>query len=65
MITRSAAPMETSPCPSLIVSSIAMNGTSGVTTGAPTPTHFTGGADHVAGSLGGVALAAAVLAFAL
>lgn len=42
-----------------------MNGTSGVTTGAPTPTHFTGSADHVAGSLGGVALVAAFLAFAL
>ena len=41
-----------------------MNGTSGVTTGSPpTPTHFTGGANHVvAGSVfgGGAALAAAV-----
>ncbi|KAM0798826.1 hypothetical protein BDR22DRAFT_890948 [Usnea florida] len=65
MITRSAAPMETSPCPSLVVSSVAMNTTSGVKTGSPTPTHFAGGADHVAGSLGGLALAAAALAFAL
>ncbi|KAL9128991.1 MAG: hypothetical protein Q9175_007409 [Cornicularia normoerica] len=65
MITRSAPPMETSPCPSLIVSSVAMNATSGVKTGSPTPTHFAGGANHVAGSLGGAALAAAALAFAL
>ena len=42
-----------------------MNTTSGVKTGSPTPTHFAGGADHVAGSLGGLALAAAALAFAL
>ncbi|KAF6217618.1 hypothetical protein HO133_006720 [Letharia lupina] len=65
MITRSAPPMETSPCPSLLVSSVAMNATSGVTTGSPTPTHFAGGANHIAGSFGGVALAAAALAFAL
>ena len=65
MITRSAPPMETSPCPSVKVSSIAMNTTTGVTTGSPTPTHFAGGANHVAASLGGAALAAAALAFAL
>lgn len=65
MITRSAPPMETSPCPSLMVSSMATNATGGVTTGSPTPTHFAGGANHVAASLGGAAFAAAALAFAL
>lgn len=65
MITRSAPPTETSPCPSLLVSSVAINATSGVTTGSPTPTHFVGGANHVAGSFGGAALAVAALAFAL
>ncbi|CAD6574786.1 MAG: hypothetical protein ASARMPREDX12_006969 [Alectoria sarmentosa] len=65
MITRSAPPMETSPCPSLMVSSIATNATSGVTTGSPSPTHFVGGADHVAASFGGIAVAAAAIAFML
>ncbi|CAF9940210.1 hypothetical protein IMSHALPRED_001792 [Imshaugia aleurites] len=65
MITRSAPPMETSPCPSLLVSSVSMNATSGVSTGSPTPTHFAGGANHVAGSFGGVAFAAAAVAFVL
>ena len=65
LITRSTLPTETSSCLSLLVSSIAMNATSGVTTDSLTSTHFVGGANHVAGSLGGAALGVAALAFAL
>lgn len=66
-ITRSKPmPTETAPCPSLIVSSIAKNGTSPSATGKPTPTSFAGGASHVAGSFEVVAVAgAAVAVFAL
>lgn len=56
---------EATPCPSLIVSSVAMNGTSPPATGAPKPA-FTGGAHHLAGSFGAVAaVGAAVVAFVL
>ncbi|MCJ1460109.1 hypothetical protein MMC28_010488 [Mycoblastus sanguinarius] len=68
MITRTApASSEGTPCPSLIVSSIGTNGTNPtVTTGSPSPTHFTGGANHVAGPVGVVvAAAAAAVAFAM
>ncbi|KAL2048082.1 hypothetical protein ABVK25_011067 [Lepraria finkii] len=60
MITRTAPAMETTPCPSLIVSSVAMNGTGVMTGTPPTPSSFKGAANHVAGSVGAVVAAAAV-----
>jgi len=63
MITRTAPSMsEGTPCPSLLVSSIsgAGNGTKPMMTGAPSPTSFPGAANHVAGSMGAVAVAAIV-----
>ncbi|KAL2038924.1 hypothetical protein N7G274_008264 [Stereocaulon virgatum] len=59
MITRSAAPMATSPCPSLKVSSVAMNGTGVMGGASPTPATFKGAANQVAGSVGAVIAAAA------
>lgn len=60
--------MTESPCPSLIVSGpgAMKNGTSPSATGMPTatPSSFTGGAGHLAGSVGAV-VAAAVVAIVL
>lgn len=67
IITRSApAVSEGTPCPSLIVSSISGNGTNPTAPGQPKTTAFTGGAQHIAGSVAAAAAAgAAVVAFAL
>ncbi|KAL8972112.1 MAG: hypothetical protein Q9183_000723 [Haloplaca sp. 2 TL-2023] len=62
-VTRSNPSMsEGTPCPSLIVSSMAGNASNPTMTGAPNPAPFTGGANQLAGSAGAiVALVVAAL----
>ena len=65
-VTRSSPSMsEGTPCPSLIVSSMSMNGSNPTMTSINPPVAtFTGAANHVSGPVG-AALALAVAAFAL
>ncbi|KAL8746793.1 MAG: hypothetical protein Q9190_001237 [Brigantiaea leucoxantha] len=61
-VTRSNPPVPTgTPCPSLIVSSMAGNMSSPTMPGAPSPSAFTGGANHLAISLGAVIAAGSFL----